>query len=312
MVLDVERLNPASGVATTTAVDDCAALLGRVQSRETGALGELYDLTGQRLFALATAILRNREDAEEVVCDVFTQVWNEPARYEPGRASVLGWLLMMCRSRSLDRLRRQRHSAQSVAIDVADGVADPTPGPDDLLSLIEQGTRVHDALRRLPAERRELVSLAFLRGLSHQDIADLKGLPLGTVKSHVRRSLQELRARILQAATTPAPAGTTTWRVLDDGWFSPTRCIEMKLLRRDEAAGTQELLVRFAPGVRVSEHAHRKEEQMIILEGECHVGEHLFKQGDVHVAAPGSWHSAITTQHGALVLLRCEYPLPVG
>lgn len=194
MVLDVERPDAVIGVATTSAVDACAALLGRVRARETAALGELYDLTGQRLFALASAILRNREDAEEVVCDVFTQVWNEPARYEPGRASVLGWLMMMCRSRSLDRLRRQRHAAQSVDIEEADAVADPTPGPDDLLSLIEQGTRVHDALARLPTGRRELVSLAFLRGLSHQEIADLKGLPLGTVKSHVRRSLQELRA----------------------------------------------------------------------------------------------------------------------
>jgi quercetin dioxygenase-like cupin family protein len=120
-----------------------------------------------------------------------------------------------------------------------------------------------------------------------------------------------LRHRILQAAA-PAPEGTTTWRLRDAGWFSPAPHVEMKQLRLDEAAGTQEMLIRLAPGVRVPEHSHRKEEQMIILEGECHVGDHLLKQGDVHVAPPGSWHPAITTQRGVLLLLRCEHPLPAG
>ena len=128
------------------------------------------------------------------------------------------------------------------------------------------------------------------------------------------RSVRErLRARILEAAAASAPpAGTATFRAADAGWFAPAPKVRMKLLRRNEAEGTQELLIRLEPGVRVPEHSHRKEEHMVILEGELHLGTHLLRQGDVHVAPPGSWHPAITTERGALILLRCEDPLPAG
>jgi RNA polymerase sigma-70 factor (ECF subfamily) len=165
----------------------------RVQQREAAALEALYEATCMRLFALAGAILRSREDAEEVVCDCYTQAWNDAGRYDPSRATVQGWLTMLCRSRALDRLRQRRHQHLSVGLDAADSVADPGPEPADLLSLLEEGSRVRAALAALPEDRRELVALAFLRGLSHQQIAELKGLPLGTVKSHVRRSLLQLR-----------------------------------------------------------------------------------------------------------------------
>jgi quercetin dioxygenase-like cupin family protein len=118
-----------------------------------------------------------------------------------------------------------------------------------------------------------------------------------------------LKARVL-ARVAPAPAGTTTWRVSDSGWFSPVPNVEMKLLRRIEAEGTQELLVRMGPGCVVPEHSHRKEEQMVILEGEVRVGEHLLRAGDTHVAPPGSWHPALTTERGVLMLLRIEDPMP--
>jgi RNA polymerase sigma-70 factor (ECF subfamily) len=200
MVLDQERFEREATLMP--AGDVSAALLRRIQSRDAAALGELYDQTGRRLYALASKLVRSREDAEEIVCDVFTQVWNDAARYDPGRASVLGWMLMICRSRSLDRLRQRRHTARPVDIAEADTLADPAPGPEDVLSLLEQGTRVHAALASLPDDRRELLSLAFLRGLSHQEIADLKRLPLGTVKSHVRRSLLELRAALDETVRT--------------------------------------------------------------------------------------------------------------
>jgi quercetin dioxygenase-like cupin family protein len=120
-----------------------------------------------------------------------------------------------------------------------------------------------------------------------------------------------LRARIV-SRTLPPPDGTTTYRVSDDGWFDAAPNVRMKLLRRDLAEGTQEMLIRLGAGVRVPEHSHRKEEQMIILEGECHLGGHLLRAGDTHVAPPGSWHPAITVEHSVLMLLRSEYPLPAG
>lgn len=183
----------AGADARGPAVDGLAALMLRVQQREPAALEALYDATCARLFSLATTILRSREDAEEVVCDCYTQAWNDAGRYDAARATVLGWLTMICRSRALDRLRQRRHQHLSVGLDAADSVADSGPQPEDLLSLLEEGSRVRAALAALPEDRRELVAMAFLRGLSHQQIAELKGLPLGTVKSHVRRSLLQLR-----------------------------------------------------------------------------------------------------------------------
>lgn len=130
-----------------------------------------------------------------------------------------------------------------------------------------------------------------------------------TVDGDRRAALRERILRRVAQERAPLP-GTTTWRTADDGWFEPAPFVRMKVLRIDERAGTQELLIRLEPGVRVPEHSHSKEEHMVILEGELHVGEHLLRTGDVHVAAPGTWHPAITTRIGVLLLLRCEHPLP--
>ena len=109
-------------------------------------------------------------------------------------AAVLGWLLMLCRSRALDRLRQLRAArATSTSLHVHDKHADDAPQPEDLLLLLQEHSRVRAALAKLPPERRDLISLAFLSGMSHQEIAATTGLPLGTVKSHVRRALVQLR-----------------------------------------------------------------------------------------------------------------------
>lgn len=123
-----------------------------------------------------------------------------------------------------------------------------------------------------------------------------------------------MRARILQSIRPPdpPPAGTATFSLADDGWSDPAPNVRMKWLRKDEVAGTQEVLIRLGPGSRVPEHSHNKEEHMVILEGEMLLGAHLLKQGDVHIAPPGTWHPEITTERGVLMLLRCEYPFPAG
>lgn len=180
-------------LALEPVADGLRALMTRMQARDQAALEALYDATCGRLYALACAILRSPEDAEEVVCDCYNQAWNEAARYDATRATVMGWLTMLCRSRALDRLRQRRHQPAGVELEAAAMIADTGPLPEELLVLVEEGSRVHAALAALPEDRRELVALAFLRGLSHQEIAELKGLPLGTVKSHVRRSLLQLR-----------------------------------------------------------------------------------------------------------------------
>ena len=175
-------------------VRNLAALVERMRLGQERALEELYDATVGKLYALASAVLRSREDAEEVVCETYAYAWANAARFDASRANALGWLLMLCRSRALDRWRK--HRSDSNALDVvasAEAAGSSTDQPYDILSLMQQRTSMHAALAQLTPQRRHLVSLAFLHGMSHQEIADAVRLPLGTVKSHVRRALSQLR-----------------------------------------------------------------------------------------------------------------------
>lgn len=176
------------------AVRNLSALIERMRAGQERALEELYHATVGKLYALASAILRSAEDTEEIVCETYAYAWANAARFDASRANALGWLLMLCRSRALDRLRQRRANANTLDLaalkDADRGGADQ---PYDILSLMQQRSSVHTALSQLTPERRHLVSLAFLQGLSHQEIADATRLPLGTVKSHVRRALAQLR-----------------------------------------------------------------------------------------------------------------------
>jgi len=158
------------------------------------ALGELYDQTADRVYGLALRITRKPESAEEVVADVFLHAWKYAACFDSSRGNAIAWLLTICRSRSLDLLRAADH-AQShpdpevFLVEKQCHVGDPL----DLLLAIEKNSIVHRALRELSASTRELIALAFFRGLTHAEIADETKLPLGTVKSRLRGGLNSLR-----------------------------------------------------------------------------------------------------------------------
>lgn len=174
------------------AVRSLATLVERMRSGQERALEELYEATVGKLYALASAILRSAEDTEEIVCETYAYAWANAARFDASRGNALGWLLMLCRSRALDRLRQRRASAPDIAA-LREIDSDSSDQPYNILDLMQRRSRVHTALSQLTPERRHLVSLAFLQGLSHQEIAEATRLPLGTVKSHVRRALAQLR-----------------------------------------------------------------------------------------------------------------------
>jgi RNA polymerase sigma factor (sigma-70 family) len=193
----VKAVHAAVGEISQSEVADVrslAALVERMRLGQERALEELYDATVGKLYALASAVLRSREDAEEVVCETYAYAWANAARFDASRANALGWLLMLCRSRALDRWRKHRTDANALdVIASAEAAGSATDQPYDILSLMQQRTSMHAALAQLTPERRQLVSLAFLHGMSHQEISDAVRLPLGTVKSHVRRALSQLR-----------------------------------------------------------------------------------------------------------------------
>jgi quercetin dioxygenase-like cupin family protein len=125
-----------------------------------------------------------------------------------------------------------------------------------------------------------------------------------------RREL--LRERVLQRARDTSPDGTRTLRAGNTDWLECAPFIQMKVLRRDVEDGMQTVLVRMQAGGVMPAHRHARDEEFIVLQGECHIGSHRLAAGDVHLAAAGSWHDAVTTQTGVVVLLRGEYPAPVN
>ena len=119
-----------------------------------------------------------------------------------------------------------------------------------------------------------------------------------------------MRRRIVDRAREQAPEGTRTLRANEGDWIQVAPFVEVRELRRDEASGTHTSLMRLRPGGVVPAHRHEREEEFIILEGECQIGTHKLVAGDVHIASAGSWHEQVTTRSGVLVLLRGEYPHP--
>jgi RNA polymerase sigma-70 factor (ECF subfamily) len=174
--------------------DALASLIQHIAGGDEQALTRLYDLTVTRVYSLARAIMASSEDAEEVSCDTFVQVWNEAGRFDPARGSALGWLMSICRSRALDARRRRLVRLRADQSEPAQEEA--AAPPEDLLAMLEDGSAVHAALARLTPLRRELVALAFFRGMTHTEIAASVSLPLGTVKSHLRRALDALRGHL--------------------------------------------------------------------------------------------------------------------
>lgn len=170
------------------------ALLARIARRDEAALAALYDRLVHRVHGLVRRIVRNAQVAEEVTEDVFFQVWRQAERFDPARGRPLGWILSIARTRSLDSLRRADpavlHPEPEVLSDSQQLASD---APHDLLDALQESTLLHAALATLTPLPRQLLALAFFSGLTHEEIAVHCDLPLGTVKSHIRRALLALR-----------------------------------------------------------------------------------------------------------------------
>lgn len=192
--------------ALAAAVSDAqlAAWIDRMVDRDERALAALYAATLSRVYGLVLRIVRRPALADEVVEDTYFQAWRQAPRYEPGRGAAITWLLGMARSRAIDALR---HEARFVHDELPDAASElpgaGAPGADELLDAARGHAELHRALLQLGAQPRQLVALAFFRGLSHEEIASQTRLPLGTVKSQIRRALQLLRSRLGDALPQP-------------------------------------------------------------------------------------------------------------
>ena len=175
------------------------SLMQAIIDKDEAALGQLYDLTIDRVYRLAYTMVKSEVDAEEIVSDVYLKVWQRSTQYDPTRGPVIAWLMVNCRSLALDLLRRRRSQQKNREQLLSQTwETKELSTADELLNLLQEGTAVHQALAGLSAIQQQMIALAFFKDMSHQEIATALQLPLGTVKSHIRRGLQSLRKCIDQ------------------------------------------------------------------------------------------------------------------
>lgn len=170
---------------------DDAALVLAVAGGDRAALASLYDRHGSAMLGLGVRILRSRREAEDVLHDVFLEVWRRAHSYDPTRASVRAWLFLMMRSRSLDR-RKSAAFSLSTSLEVPGVEARTGSAAHDGPLAVDQ-KRALDALARLPEAQRDVVVLGYFEGLSSSEIATELGVPIGTVKSRVAAAMRALR-----------------------------------------------------------------------------------------------------------------------
>jgi RNA polymerase sigma-70 factor (ECF subfamily) len=184
-----------------------AALVSAARNGSIVAFEELYERTGRWLLAEVRKFVRDGQ-AEDVLAEVFLQVWKSLHRFEPGRAPAGAWLKMIARSRALDHLRREKvHAPANDGHAFADDEADGGDGPEQLLSRAEDHRLLHLSLsaRRLSSDERMVLGLAYFRDSTQQEIASITGLPLGSVKTIMGRAQDKLRTHMVDLTSPPTP-----------------------------------------------------------------------------------------------------------
>jgi len=175
-------------------------LIRAIQKGGEAALGELYDRYGRLIYSLAVRMVGEHTLAEEITQDVFVLVWNKAYTYQPDLGKVATWLTSMARNRTIDMLRRQKVRPEGHRAEWTDGVSPDLKDDPKLEIQVEQEQgkhRLRSAMASLPVEQQKVLALAYFGGLSHQEIADTLGEPLGTVKTRLRLGMQKLRSLLV-------------------------------------------------------------------------------------------------------------------
>lgn len=181
----------------TASRQDEISLISLIAEQDQTALSLLYDRYSRIIYAIAYRILNSAEESEEIVLDVFTQVWRIAKNYNSQKARVDTWLFMLTRSRALDRLRSYARLDKAVAISEDAIMMQPhTDSPEEDVLIRERRSYVEACLSEIPDEQRLVLELAYFGGLSHSEISTKTGISLGTVKTRIRLGLKKLRELI--------------------------------------------------------------------------------------------------------------------
>lgn len=178
------------------------ALIERIAAKDEAALRDLYDLTASKLYGLALRVVSSRDHAEDVLQEAFLNIWRIAGDYRASLSPPMAWMGVIVRSRALDFLRRRASERADITLELDDVLSDSLAGdsanPMDTAQASELACALHECLRKLEPKQREVVSLAYLRDLSHGELASQLKLPLGTVKTWIRRGLGQLRICMAQ------------------------------------------------------------------------------------------------------------------
>lgn len=153
----------------------------------------LYEKYSLRLYRMAYQVTQQPENAEEIVQDVFFQIWRWPRRWDPNRGSFLSWALTVTRYTAIDHIRRKQNQPSFYPLHEEYNQAATHPSPDTGADHTQLARAVRESLKKLPHEQRAVILLAFFRGMTHEDIAKHLSLPLGTVKSRIRLGMKKLK-----------------------------------------------------------------------------------------------------------------------
>lgn len=192
-------MDPHSASSSGESLERWSDLIGRIAGRDESALEKLYDETKDVVFGCAVRILHDHAAAEEVCLDVYMKVWNQAQTFSLDRGSVLTWLVVMVRSKALDRLRREAvRRTEWMELDLVTAPGDRSP--DSLAEIEMIRPRVQAILMALPDAQRIALELAFFEGMTHSEIAEKLKEPMGTIKTRVRAALAALRKGLKGAA----------------------------------------------------------------------------------------------------------------
>lgn len=171
-------------------------LIQRMASKDANALDAFYARYNRIAFGLVFRIVGNRADAEDVLMDVFWQIWQQAPRYDSSRGKPIAWLLTIARTRAIDSVRSSsRHQAKTDELEAHKEPASP-PSTTDMFTLADTRKAVQEALQTLPEQQRIPLEMAYFQGMSHTEIAAALAQPLGTVKDRIRTGMMHLRQRL--------------------------------------------------------------------------------------------------------------------
>ena len=165
-----------------------------VAGGDRAAFETLYRLTSAKLFGVCLRILGKRSDAEDVLQETYTTIWHKAGLYDAERASPITWLVMIARNKAIDRARADAGEQHAAPIELADSVGDAAAKPAADAEARDSGRRLDACLGELEARQQTLIRTAFFEGVTYENLAARGGVPLGTVKSWIRRGLLKLKA----------------------------------------------------------------------------------------------------------------------